>query len=668
MEDPVYIAHRLDIWEQAKASREAENQNEHTPITVTLPNGATVEGISYETTPYNIAKGISNSLAKQVVIAEVNGSLWDLHRPLEGDCDISLIKFNDPKGKKVFWHSSAHVLGQALEKIYQGSLCIGPPIESGGFYYDISIPEGTISQEDFSKIESVVKGVVSENQPFERLVLKKEEALEMFKFNQYKVQIINEKVPDGETCTAYRCGPLIDLCRGPHVPNTGVMKGFQITKNSSAYWKGNAENDALQRVYGIAFPSAKELKAWTKLMKEREERDHRNLGKKQELFFFHPLSPGSAFFLPKGMAVYNRLVDYMKYQYNRRGFTEVLTPNIFNQKLWEQSGHWEFYKDDMFCFQCDNTGYALKPMNCPGHCLMFSASAKSYRDLPIRYAEFGVLHRNELSGALSGLTRVRRFQQDDAHIFIRHDQIGEEIGRCLRFMQSVYGIFGFEFTLELSTRPEGKYIGAIETWDNAESLIADALTEFVGADGWKLNPGDGAFYGPKIDIHVRDVMEREHQCATIQLDFNLPERFNLEYQNEEGKMSRPVIIHRAIFGSLERFFAILIEHLNGKWPFWLSPRQVAIVTVMPSVNEYAREVYDLLKNAGYHVDLDDSDRKLPKKIRESQIAQYNYILVIGANEVEKRTVNVRTRENEVKGELSLDEMIAQFDAESKAHL
>lgn len=493
---------------------------------------------------------------------QVNGQLWDLARPLEGDCTLELLKFDDPDAQKVFWHSSAHVLGLALEEKYEAKLCIGPPLENGGFYYDVHTDK-VISADDFNDIKKFVKISTSEKYPFERLEIPKEKAIEMFKHNKFKLEIIKEKVPDGETCTAYRCGPLIDLCRGPHVLNTGKISAFDVTTNSSAYWKGDSKNDTLQRVYGISFPNKKLLDEWHEFRRLAAERDYRLIGKNQELFTYSEYSPGSAFMLPHGTRVYNKLMDFMRNQYRNRGFHEVISPNIYNSDLWKKSGHWDKYQENMFVFKCEDQDWGVKPMNCPGHCLMFDSKARSYRDLPIRLADFGVLHRNEFSGALSGLTRARRFQQDDAHIFCRKDQIQQEISGALEFMKSVYEIFGFTFKLELSTRPE-KYLGDIETWNEAEEALKQELEKHFG-NNWTLNPGDGAFYGPKIDIHVLDALKRSFQCATIQLDFQLPIRFDLKYRNQNDEDERPVIIHRAIFGSIERFMALYIEHIGGKW-------------------------------------------------------------------------------------------------------
>jgi threonyl-tRNA synthetase len=484
--------------------------------------------------------------------------------------------------------------------------------------------------------------------------LTKDEALQMFGYNKFKEEIIKTKVPDGELITAYRCGKLIDLCRGPHLPHTGKVQAFEIVKNSSAYWMGKAENESLQRVYGIAFPDKKGLAEWKKYIEEAERRDHRRIAKKQELFFFDALTPGSAFLLPYGARTYNKLQEFLRVQYRKRGFEEVVSPNIYNSELWKTSGHWQNYSENMFRFECENQEYALKPMNCPGHCVMFGHRIRSYRELPIRFADFGVLHRNELSGALTGMTRVRRFQQDDAHVFCRKDQVKDEILGCIDFMNFVYGVFGFTFQMELSTRPE-KYIGEIATWDYAEQQLKDVLDQC--GHSWKLNPGDGAFYGPKIDIHITDAMKKSHQCATIQLDFNLPERFKLEYVNEEGT-ERPVIVHRAIFGSLERFFAILIEHTAGEWPFWINPRQLLVVPISPAANSYAEKVKQILWDAGFFVETDISDKQLKKKMMNVRLdGVFNYVLVVGAKEEEHNTVNVRTRDNAVLGEWKVDELI-----------
>ncbi|XP_030753372.1 threonine--tRNA ligase, cytoplasmic isoform X2 [Sitophilus oryzae] len=654
---PSFIEDRLNLWNKLKAEYDAEiSSKPETPIKVTLPDGKTVEAVAWKTTVYDIAKGISQGLADNAVISKVNGVLWDLDRPLESDCSVQLLKFDDPEAQAVFWHSTAHMLGEALERIYGGHLCYGPPIESG-FYYDMWLEEKGVSQSDFPTVESLMKNIAKEKQPFERLEMKKEDLLEMFKYNPFKVRILNEKV-NTPTTTVYRCGPLIDLCRGPHVRHTGKVKALKVTKNSSTYWEGKADAETLQRVYGISFPDNKQLKEWEKFQEEAAKRDHRKIGKEQELFFFHELSPGSCFFQPRGAHIYNTLVEMIKKEYRERGFQEVISPNIFNAKLWKTSGHWAHYADNMFSFDVEKETFALKPMNCPGHCLIFDNRNRSWRELPLRLADFGVLHRNELSGALTGLTRVRRFQQDDAHIFCAPDQIKQEIMGALDFLEAVYGIFGFTFDLVLSTRPE-KYLGEVQMWNEAEKALTESLDDF--GQLWRENPGDGAFYGPKIDITIKDALKRSHQCATIQLDFQLPIRFNLSFVSESGDKKRPVIIHRAVLGSVERMIAILTESYGGKWPFWLSPRQVMVVPVGPNYDQYAEEVQEKLYTEGFMAEVDtDHGDTLNKKIRNAQLAQFNFILVVGEKERSSNTVNVRTRNNVVHGEISVEGLVEKL--------
>jgi len=666
MEKPEYIDHRIKIWDEYyKKMQEELAAAPEKKITISLPDGKQIEGIAGKTTPFDIAMGISKGLAESSVVAKVNGELKDMTFPLDADCTLALFKFDSDEGKNVFWHSSAHILGQALERLYGVKLCTGPALEDGFFYDSRFNNDNTLSQDDFPAIQQAVDSIVAQKQPFQKMMVPKEVALEMFKYNPYKSQILRDKVPDGVKCGVYRCGDLIDPCRGPHLPNTNRVKAFAVTKNSSAYWQGKAENDLLQRVYGISFPDKKALKEWEEIQRLAAERDHRLIGKNQELFFFHPLSPGSAFFLPHGARIYNKLIEFIRSEYRARGFTEVMSPNIYNIKLWETSGHWQNYQENMFSFPIDKEPFALKPMNCPGHCLMFGHRIRSYRELPLRFADFGVLHRNEASGALTGLTRVRRFQQDDAHIFCRADQITVEITNALKFMQFVYGIFGFDFSLELSTRPE-KYLGDLALWDQAEKQLAEVLDAYKAESGkaWKLNPGDGAFYGPKIDIKIQDALKRSIQCATIQLDFQLPIRFELEYV-EENSTKRPVMIHRAILGSVERMFAILIEHTGGKWPFWLSPRQAIVVPVGEKFIPYAESVRDRISASGIYIDVETSDKSLQKKIRESQLAQYNYILVVGEEESKDDSVNVRTRDNQVHGKKSVTEIINEFQQLTK---
>ncbi|KAH9025011.1 hypothetical protein EDB83DRAFT_2542690 [Lactarius deliciosus] len=646
---PDFFGHRIKIFEDLKAEYDAlVREKPRQEITITLPDGAERKGTSWETSPMDVAKEISKSLSEKLVIAKVDGELWDLERPLEQSVKLELLDFEHPEGKRVFWHSSAHVLGEATERHYGCHLCLGPPTDDG-FFYEMAIKDRVVTNAEYPMLEKIAESAVKDRQKFERLVVSKEKLLEMFYYNKYKRYLIETKVPDGTSTTVYRCGPMVDLCIGPHIPHTGKIKAFMVTKNSASYFLGDSNNDSLQRVYGISFPDKKQMSEYKAFLAEAAKRDHRKIGKEQELFFFNDLSPGSAFWLPHGTRIYNTLLEMLRGEYYKRGYQEVISPNMFNAKLWETSGHWQNYRDDMFTLDIEKEKWALKPMNCPGHCLIFDSRDRSYKELPIRMAEFGIIHRNEASGALTGLTRVRRFVQDDTHVFCMPDQIEGEIHALFDFMQHSYGLFGFDFSLELSTRPE-KYLGSIETWNAAESQLSKALDERYPGK-WELNPGDGAFYGPKIDITIRDALRRSFQCATIQLDFQLPERFNLKYRSAEEAVnpdkppSRPVIIHRAILGSMERFIAIITEHFAGKWPFWLSPRQVLVIPVAVPYKEYASEVAAKLTENGIFTDVDNGADTLPKKIRNGEIAQYNIILVVGQEELDSRSVNVRNRDD-----------------------
>uniref|UniRef100_A0A672N264 threonine--tRNA ligase n=1 Tax=Sinocyclocheilus grahami TaxID=75366 RepID=A0A672N264_SINGR len=629
---PAFVSGRLQLYEQLKKESDAllaERAAGGHSISVQLPDGQTLKATAWVSSPYQLACAISQALADSCVIARVNGELWDLDRPLETDCSLELLRFAHEDAQAVYWHSSAHILGEAMEQFYGGCLCYGPPIENG-FYYDMFLDgQKGVSSTEFGDLENICRSIMKDKQPFERLEISKETLLEMFKYNKFKCRILNEKVST-PTTTVYRCGPLIDLCRGPHVRHTGKIKALKIYKNSSTYWEGHSDMETLQRIYGISFPDSKMLKEWERFQEEAKNRDHRKIGKDQELFFFHDLSPGSCFFLPRGAYIYNTLTEFIREEYSRRGFQEVASPNIYNSKLWETSGHWQHYSENMFSFPVEQDVFALKPMNCPGHCLMFGHRPRSWRELPLRLADFGVLHRNELSGTLTGLTRVRRFQQDDAHIFCTMDQIESEMKGCLDFLRCVYDVFGFSFQLHLSTRPE-KFLGDIAVWNQAE----------------------------KIDIKIKDAIGRYHQCATIQLDFQLPVRFNLTYVGRDGDdKDRPVIIHRAILGSVERMIAILTENYAGKWPLWLSPRQVMLVPVNPSLEEYAKQRF---VEAGFMADADlDSGCLLNKKIRSAQLAQYNFILVVGEKERAANSVNVRTRDNKVHGEQSVEEVMQRL--------
>jgi len=706
--NPEWLVNRVSVYETIKARRSEELALKNpVNITVTMPDGKVLEKDkkgepfqAWKTSPYNVACVISQGLADASTVARVTyasfvedydpkedgmegvslmdaiadtgaetleneGSkalLWDMTRPLVGTvAKLEFCKFADDKdAKTVFWHSSAHMLGEALEHLYGCKLTIGPPL-AGGFYYDSYMGSDAFREADYKPVEAEVKKITKKKQKFERMVITKEEGLELFADNPFKQEILKTKVVDGTRTTVYKCGDLIDLCRGPHVSHTGKVKAFAATRHSATNWLGNTDNDTLQRMYGISFPDTKMLKVWKENQEKAKERDHRRIAAKQELVMFHELSAGSAFWLPHGTRIYNKLIEFIKDHYWKRGYSEIITPNVYNLNLWHQSGHAMHYKDAMFCFDVEGQEWAMKPMNCPGHCLMFANSIRSWRDLPIRYADFGVLHRNELSGALSGLTRVRRFQQDDAHIYCTEDQIESEVVGALEFMKEVYTTFGMTYKLELSTRPE-KALGDIDLWEKAEAALANAMDDFAGKGTWQVNAGDGAFYGPKIDIKVMDAMDRIHQCATIQLDFQLPIRFNLEYNTgskEKGKdFARPVMVHRAMLGSVERMFAVLCEHYGGKWPLWLSPRQVTIIPVHADYNDYCDGIRQKLHDEKFYADADLSKEKFNKKVRNAQIAQYNFQLVVGKTEFENGSVNVRTRENKVEGEMKVDDMIA----------
>ncbi|KAB0369013.1 hypothetical protein FD755_019018 [Muntiacus reevesi] len=657
---PNFVKERLKLFEILKKDHQLllavyEKKGDSSDvITVRVADGRTVKGEAWKTTPYQVAAEISQELAETTVVARVNGELWDLDRPLEGDATVELLTFENEEAQAVYWHSSAHVLGEALELHYGGLLCCSPPGD-GGFHYDMYLEDRAVSSTELPVLESRCQAIIKEQQPFERLEVSTKVLLDLFKYNKFKCRILKEKV-DTPTTTVYRCGPLVELCKGPHIRHTGNIKVIKIFKNSLAYWEDNPEMEMLQRVYGVSFPDEQRMAAWEELQEEARAWDHRTIGKEQELFFFHDLSPGSCFFLPRGAFIYNTLIDFIREQHHQRNFTEVLSPNMYSCKLWEASGHWQHYSENMFTFDIDKDTFALKPMNCPGHCLMFAHRPRSWREMPIRLADFGVLHRNEPSGALSGLTRVRRFQQDDAHIFCTVEQIEEEIKGCLQFLQSVYSTFGFCFQLNLSTRPEN-FLGEIELWDEAEKHLRNSLMEF--GKPWKINPGDGAFYGPKIDIEIKDALGRYHQCATIQLDFQLPIRFNLTYVSKDGDDKKnPVIIHQAILGSVERMIAILLENYGGKWPFWLSPRQVMVIPVGPTCEKYALQISSDFFEEGFMADVDlDRGCTLNNKIRNAQLAQYNFIFVVGEKEETNNAVNVRTRDNKIHGEISVTSAI-----------
>jgi threonyl-tRNA synthetase len=623
---------------------------------------------SFNTTPQEIAKKLYGKNSHEYIVAKVNGQLYDMTRPLKSDAIIEFLTFDSPQGKQVFWNSSSYLLAMCCEKKFGCQLALTNN-QSEGFFYDIDF-DTKITFADLNEIQNFAKVYVRMNTPFEQLEVTKENLLLMFKDSPYKLHYINEKITDGTTAVVYRCGDLVDLSLHPenipNLPHVGLIKEFQFTNLSSSYWLGSSKNKSLTRIHGVSFPNKKYLEQWNSAKELIAARDHRIIGKNQKLFFFDEYSPGSCFFYPHGTIIYNKLIDFIKSEYRKRGFLEVITPNIYDTQLWKISGHWEHYQDNMFKISNGNNSnqnenlFAIKPMNCPGHCVMFASMMRSYRELPIRYADFGVLHRNELHGALSGLTRVRRFQQDDAHIFCEENQVENEINSCIDFMKNVYETFGFKFTLALSTKPES-YVGSDEMWQKAELQLEKALNN--SNFDWIVNLGDGAFYGPKIDITIEDAIGRKHQCATIQLDFNLPSEkcFNLIYQKPDGSIGRPVIIHRAILGSVERMMAILIESYAGKWPFWLSPRQICIIPVDKKFNSYAEKIYNIYHSHGFCVETDVSSDKLAKKIRNAQVQQFNFIFVVGCKEENTNTVNIRTRESEICGTFEHADVITKLN-------
>ncbi len=621
---------------------------------ITFPDGS-VKEFPKGTTGLEIAKSIGERLAMAALAVEVNGKLQDLTRKIDSDAKIRIITFKDKEGVEVFRHSTAHLLANAIIELFpEAKVTIGPVVEEG-FYYDIDHPPFTPS--DLEKIEKRMGEIVAKKVPIERLELKKEEALKIFKNNPYKTEIVKQ-IDAKDTISAYKQGNFVDLCRGPHVPNTLYLKAFKLTKISSAYWKGDAKNKQLQRIYGISFPEKKQLDEYLKNVEEASKRDHRKLGKELELFMFDDLSPGSPFFLPKGTTLYNELLKFMREEYMKRGYKEVITPQIFNKKLWETSGHWEHFRENMFILNVDGEESALKPMNCPSHLVLFKNSTKSYRDLPLRIADFCMLHRNELKGVLGGLTRVRKFSQDDAHIFCTEDQIEEEVFMMLEFIKYVWErVFNFKLKYYLSTKPD-KALGTEAMWKKAEKQLAGALEK--AKIQYDLKPGDGAFYGPKIDIDIQDAFGRKWQCPTCQLDFNMPSRFNATYEAKDGTKKNPVMIHRAVYGSMERFIALLIEHYAGKFPLWLSPVQIKILPIADRHNEYANKIASMMKNKGIRVEVDTRTESTPKKVRDAQLEQVNYILVIGDKEQQNGTVNVRTRDNVVHGERKVDILVKEL--------
>ncbi|AYB44802.1 threonine--tRNA ligase [Paenibacillus lautus] len=634
-------------------------------IVVTLQDGSKKE-YPAQTTMIQIAESIHSGLKKNAVAAKVDGKLVDLNHELREDAEVSIITLDSEDGLYVYRHSTAHLMAQAVKRLYGSEsvhLGVGPVIEDG-FYYDMDLGH-SITADDLIAIEREMQKIVQEDLPILRKEVGRKEAERIFKDDPYKMELIRE-LPEDEVISVYEQGEFVDLCRGPHLPSTGRIKAFKLMSVAGAYWRGDSDNKMLQRIYGTAFPKKSQLDEHLLLLEEAKKRDHRKLGKELGLFMFSEEAPGMPFFLPNGMIIRNELEQFARGLQFHRDYDEVRTPLMMNKRLWEMSGHWDHYKDNMYFTQVDETEYALKPMNCPGHMLVYKNSLHSYRELPIRISEFGQVHRHEFSGALNGMMRVRTFCQDDAHIFVRPDQIQEEIKQVIDFISQVYQVFGFEYTIELSTRPEDS-MGSEELWEQAESSLQQVLDQ-LGLP-YQINEGDGAFYGPKIDFHILDSLKRSWQCGTIQLDFQFPEKFDLSYIGEDNQKHRPVVIHRAVFGSIERFIGILTEHYGGAFPMWLAPVQVMIIPVSDHFIDYSLKVKKRLENNGIRVNVDVRNEKLGYKIREAGLLKTPYTLVLGEKEMNSDHVSVRKRGEGELGEIAIDQVIERLrnEIESKEY-
>ncbi len=631
-------------------------------ITITFPDQSTRSFPSGVST-IEIAENIGPRLAKAAVAARINSELADLSLPIHRDAEIEIITGDSDAGHEVLLHSTAHLMAQAVKALFPNAkVTIGPAIENR-FYYDFDI-EGTFSDKDLEKIEAKMRELSESDFTVQRVELSRNDALKKFDDmgETYKVEII-EQIDKKDTISAYSQDDFIDLCRGPHVPTTGKIKHFKLLSTSGAYWRGDENNTMLQRIYGTVFSSKKELDEYLQKLEEAKKRDHRKLGKELDLFFFHSLSPASPFFTDKGAVIYNGLVRFMRELYLQYGYDEVISPQVFDMELWKQSGHYEMFIDNMFSMEMGEREFGLKPMNCPGHTLMYSHGLHSYRDLPIRMADFGRLHRFEKAGVLSGLTRVRSMAQDDAHIFCTPDQIGYEICDLFEMVQKVYDTFNFkDLSIALSTRPE-KALGEVKLWNKAETTLTDVLEK--SNYEFTIDEGEGAFYGPKIDFHVKDALQRDHQLATIQLDFVLPERFKLKYIAEDGSEKRPVMIHRAILGSLERFFGVYLEHCGGDFPLWLAPVQVTVLPVSEKVQGYAESITQKLNAAGLRFQLDDRADKIGAKIRQAELSKINVMLIVGEKEAEAGTASVRRRHQGDLGPMDVAELIDLLNDEIK---
>lgn len=622
-------------------------------VRVTLKDGS-IKEYPRNITAVDIANSISRGLAKKAIAAKINGKLVDLRTPIKEDCRLEILSFEDEEGKHVYRHSTAHILAQAVKRLYPNTkLGIGPSIEDG-FYYDFDREE-SFTTHDLEKIEDEMRAIIKEDIPFEKMVVRREEAIKILEDmgEKYKVELV-KGLPEDAEISFYKQGSFIDLCAGPHVTSTGKIKAFKLMSVAGAYWRGDEKNKMLQRIYGTAFNKKEELENYLHRIEEAKKRDHRKLGKELDLFSLHEEGPGFPFFHPKGMIIRNILEDFWRREHKKRGYQEVKTPIILHENLWKQSGHWDHYKENMYFTTIDDEGYAVKPMNCPGGMLLYKRKMHSYRELPLRLAELGLVHRHELSGVLHGLMRVRCFTQDDAHIFMLPSQITEEIIGVIDLVDYFYKIFGFNYRVELSTRPENS-MGSDKMWEKATNALKEAL-DIKGID-YKVNEGDGAFYGPKIDFHLEDSIGRTWQCGTIQLDFQMPERFDLTYIGQDGEKHRPVMIHRVIFGSIERFIGILIEHFAGAFPLWLAPVQVKVIPITDKHHEYANKVANMLEQKDIRVEVDYRNEKVGYKIREAQLEKIPYMLIVGDKEEAEGTVSIRARKEGDIGTERMDSFI-----------
>ena len=610
-------------------------------------------------TAAEVAKSIGMGLYKSACAARIDGEACDLRTPLEKDCALEILTFDDPEGKHAFWHTAAHVMAQAVQHLFpEAKFGIGPALENG-WYYDIKAGR-PLSTADFEAIEAEMKKIVKADLPVEKRRITAEEGRSLFAGQDYKLELLEEYAAKGWDLSVYQQGDFTDLCAGPHLMSTGALKAVKLLKVAAAYWRADAARDSLDRLYGVAFPKASLLDEYLALLEEAQKRDHRRLGKELELFAMLDEGPGFPFFLPKGMILKNTLIDYWREIHHKAGYQEISTPVMLNQDLWLRSGHWDHYKNNMYTTVIDETDFAVKPMNCPGGMLVYKTQPHSYRDLPLRMGELGLVHRHELSGALHGLMRVRCFTQDDAHIFMTQEQIKDEIKGVVQLIDQVYSLFGFEYHIELSTMPED-HIGELADWERATDALRAAIEEL--GRSYTINEGDGAFYGPKLDFHLVDAIGRTWQCGTIQLDMQMPERFELEYTGEDGQKHRPVMIHRVVFGSIERFIGILIEHFAGAFPTWLAPVQVMVIPITERAHDYAKALQKQLDDAGIRVESDLRSEKMGYKIREAQMKKIPYMLVVGDKEVEEGTVSVRARKEEKGGVMTVAAFLESIQKE-----